>query len=139
MLRRQFLPNCLLGFTLFFLLGIGGCHVSPYDVELSAPDQKIDVLNPALPPLAAALPKNPGANTFRLTYSIVPDATKKLEAIPHFLIYDRKAKTLEIHRDRATFETFSGVSDAILTRVAAQNGGMKELMSSCKMSSQPEK
>lgn len=101
------------------LLLLSGC-ASPYDVNIEAPDQSLDTTNAIVPVLAAALPKNLTANTFNLVWKIVPDKTKPREAILHWILYDRSAKTLAFHRDAPRYETYSGVTDAIIQGVAAR-------------------
>ena len=118
---------------------LAGCAARS-DVEIVAPDVALNTLNPMLPPLAAALPKNPGANSFVVTTRVVPDANRPREWIPKSLIYNRQNKTLEYHHDSPFYEIFSGVNDQILIRVAAKKGGVRLLLvAGCKRSFQKEK
>ena len=108
------------------LLILSGC-ASSYDVNLEAPAVALDTTHPVVPTLAAALPKNPKANTFNVVWKVVPDKTKPNEAILHWMIYNRSAKTLAFHSDRPLFQNYSGVTDAILQKVTAQKGNLQSL------------
>ena len=117
-----------------------GCGGARPDVELAGPTLTIDTTNPVFPVLAKALPANPKANTFRLTWSITPNPKRPTESLPHFLVYDRAAKTLALHRDQPRFEQYSGVTDAIIANVAAKKGNVTDLVKAgCKSQSMPEK
>ncbi len=119
-------------------IGIGGCTARP-DVEIAGPTLALDTTNPIFPVLSKQLPAHPVANTFRVSWSITPDPKRPLESLPHSLIYDRKAKTLAIHRDLAQFQQYSGVTDAILQSLAAQNSSADQLtLAGCKSQSLPE-
>ncbi len=118
----------------------GGCGGARPDVEVAGPTLSIDTTNPVFPVLAKALGANPKANTFRMTWSITPDAKRPMESLPHFLVYDRAAKTLSLHRNQPRFEQYSGVTDAIITNVAARKGSVVDLVKAgCKSQSMPEK
>ena len=114
---------CAIGIAVVVL---GGCAARP-DVEIAGPTLTLDTTNPVFPVLSKALPSNTKANTFRVTWSITPDPKRPLESLPHSLIYDRKAKTLALHRDQTRFEQYSGVTDAIIQKLAAKNGSAQEL------------
>lgn len=99
----------------------------------------LDTLNPMLPPLADALPKNPQANTFVVTGRVVPDANRPQETLAKLLIYNRSQHTLEYHHDAPFYEIFSGVNDSILTGIAAKKGGVRLLLvANCKRSFKSE-
>lgn len=120
------------------LVGLGGCGARP-DVEIVGPTLALDTTNPIFPVLSKALPAHSGANTFRVTWSITPDPKRPIESLPHSLVYDRKAKTLSIHRDQGNFQQFSGVTDVIISNLAAKQGSANELSSAgCNSQMVPE-
>lgn len=120
------------------LLLVGGCAARP-DVEIAGPTLALDTTNPVFPVLSKALPSNPNANTFRVAWSITPDPKRPMESLPHSLIYDRKAKTLSLHRDQSNFQQFSGVTDAIIQKLASKNGSAQELSGAgCALQMLPE-
>ena len=122
-----------------FLVGCAPRN-DPNHVNIAAPDLALDISNPVIATLAAALPKHPQAKTFNVTWKIVPDKTKPREAIGQWMIYNRAQKTLEFHRDRPQYQQFSGVSDAILKSLAARGGSVLELTNwNCQQVSLPEK
>ena len=57
----------------------------------------------------------------------MPDKTKSNEAILRWIVYDRGAKTLAFHRDAPQYERYSGVSDAIIQKVAARRESLQGL------------
>jgi hypothetical protein len=127
------------GAVLVALLALNGCAAGP-DVEISGPALRLDVTNSIMPLLTKELPSHPSANTFRVTWSITPDPKHPLESLPHELLYDRKTKTLSVHRDRPQFERYLGVTDAMLQSIASKNGVPADLMNAgCSRQSLPEK
>lgn len=132
--------NSRLIWSTFLTFGLlGGCAAHP-DVEIAGPTLTLDTTNPIFPVLSKALPAHPKASTFRLSWSITPDPKRPNESLPHFLVYDRAAKTLALHRDRPQFDQFSGVTDAIIARIAAKGGNATDLGNAgCKSQSPPEK
>ncbi|BCM90647.1 hypothetical protein IAD21_02504 [Abditibacteriota bacterium] len=114
---------CMIGAA---LVGLGGCAARP-DVEIAGPTLALDTTNPIFPVLSKQLSSHKGATTFRVSWTITPDPKRPIESLPHSLVYDRKAKTLAIHRDQTNFQQFSGVTDAILQSLAAKNGSAGQL------------
>lgn len=96
---------------------LSGCAAGP-DVDVNGPTLALDVTRPIFPTLKRALKAHPRANTFRVSWVITPNPTKPLESLPHFMTYNRKTKTLIIHRDTPHYEMFVGVTDAAIEHLA---------------------
>lgn len=109
------------------LFALAGCAPRA-DVELAAPDLALDTINPALVSLESHLAEHPRAQTIRLSWRIVPNPNRPLEALPRWFVYNRAQKTLSFHHGAPFYDVYSGVTDAILTRIAAKKGGVRMLL-----------
>ncbi|BCM93071.1 hypothetical protein IAD21_04959 [Abditibacteriota bacterium] len=110
-----------------------------FDVVFDAPPVTLDTLNNGLPLLALQLRTHTKANTFCVRYSVVPEPTNPSVSLPRRLEYNRAQKRMDWHRDTLWIDRYDGATDAIIERVAGQNGGIRKLIrSGCTRSLPPE-
>ncbi len=120
-------------------VGYGKWRTPHFDVLFDAPPIAFDTLNNGLPLLAGQLKSHAGANTFCVHYSVVPDPANPAVSLPRRLEYNRALKRMDWHRDTLWIDRNDGATDAIIERIAGENGGIRKLIrSGCIRSLPPE-
>ena len=110
-----------------------------FDVVFDAPPVALDTLNNGLPLLAEQLKAHRTANTFCVRYFVVPDPKNPLVSLPRRLEYDRARGRMDWHRDTLWIDRYDGATDAIIEKIASQQGGIRKLIrAGCTRSLPPE-
>ena len=114
--------------ALVLVAGVWKWRAPRFDVVFDAPPVALDTLNNGLPLLASQLKANPGAKTFCVRYSVVPDANQPSLSLPRRLEYHRGTHRMDWHRDTLWIDRYDNMSDAIIERIAGEHGGIRKLI-----------
>lgn len=122
-MKKAALPFLLLA----FVIGIFWWQRSPFEIDTQGPDVHIDKINLAIPMLYKALQETPNAQSFCVSYRMVPDENEPRVFLPRTIDYNRSTHTLRWSRE-FWFESYSGATDEIIARVAKKQGGVRMLL-----------
>jgi hypothetical protein len=123
-MKKRFAAILLIG---LLIVGVLWWRHSPFEINARGQDVHIDKINLAIPMLWRVMQQHPGAQSFCVSYRMIPGANEPNVFLPRTIDYDRSTHVLRWSRE-FWFESYAGASDDIIKRVAEKEGGVRMLL-----------